>query len=188
MPESDEIRIQRMNLSTVPTPSTDEIIDDEDYIKRNELLEALKTSDIADNKPYGSTAPFEVAENTSEADYIPCHLPVPIMKIEGTIMNKMSKSTPIKKVPAQYAWAMVEAAEWCKENITFDEIKGKNYTNFKVASNPETYPLPEYNEYVPNQVINAQEKYKQSGNCRGIESYVVDVAPHKRPNTLQCIS
>ena len=52
MPESDEIRIQRMNLSTVPTPSTDEIVDDEDYIKRNELLEALKTSDIADNKPY----------------------------------------------------------------------------------------------------------------------------------------
>ena len=87
MPESDEIRIQRMNLSTFPTPATDEIVDDEDYIKRNELFEALKASDIADNKPYGTTAPFEVAENNSEADYIPCHLPVPVMKIEGTMMN-----------------------------------------------------------------------------------------------------
>ena len=161
MSESDEIRIQRMNLSTFPTPATDEIIDDEDYVKRNELYEALKSSDIADNKPHGTAAPFEVAENNSEADYIPCHLPIPILKIEGTMVNKQSRSAPVKKVPIQYAWAMVEAAEWCKENVTFDEIKGKNYTNFKVASNPETYPLPEYNEYVPNQVINAAEKYKQ---------------------------
>ena len=161
MAESAEIRIQRMNLSTFPTPATDEIIDDEDYVKRNELYDFLKASDIADNKPHGATAPFEVAENTSEADYIPCHLPVPILKIEGTMVNKQSRSTPVKKVPIQYAWAMVEAAEWCKENVTFDEIKGKNYTNFKVASNPETYPLPEYTEYVPNQVLNAAEKYKQ---------------------------
>jgi hypothetical protein len=29
------------------------------------------------------------------------------------------------------------------------------------ASNPETYPLPEYNEYVPNQVLGAADKYKQ---------------------------
>ena len=123
MAESAEIRIQRMNLSTLPTTATDEVIDDDDYGKRFELYENLKTSDIVENKPHGTIAPFEVAENNSDVDYIPCHLPVPIMKIEGTMVNKTSRSAPIKKVPAQFAWAMVEAAEWCKENITFDEIK-----------------------------------------------------------------
>ena len=161
MPEAEDIRIQRMNLSRVPTPETDLIIDDEDYIKKNELLEALKASDICENKPFND-APFEVAENTSEREYISCHLPVPILKIEGTILNKMSKSTPIKKVPAQHVWAMEEAAEWCKEQLTHDEVKGKNYmANFKIASNPETYALSDYTEYVPNHVINAEEKYKQ---------------------------
>ena len=69
MPEAEDIRIQRMNLSRVPTPETDLIIDDEDYIKKNELLEALKASDICENKPFND-APFEVAENTSEREYI----------------------------------------------------------------------------------------------------------------------
>ena len=50
MAESADIRIQRMNLSTFPTPATDEIIDDEDYVKRNELYDFLKASDIADKK------------------------------------------------------------------------------------------------------------------------------------------
>ena len=98
MTEAEEIRIQRMGLVKVPTPATDLIIDDEDYTKKNELFEALKASDIIENKPIN--APFEVAENPGDKDYIPCHLPVPILKIEGIILNKLSKSTPIKKVPA----------------------------------------------------------------------------------------
>ena len=122
MAESAEVRIQRMNLSTFPTPATDEIIEDDDYGKRSELYDFIKASDIAENKPVGDIAWIEVAEDYSDTDYIPCHLPIPIMKIEGTIVNRASRSAPIKKVPAQYAWAMVEAAEWCKENITFDEI------------------------------------------------------------------
>ena len=52
---------------------------------------------------------------------------------------------------------MEEAAEWCKENITFDEIKGKNLmASFKVASNPETYAVSEYNEYILVHVLNIQ--------------------------------
>ena len=112
MTEAEDIHIQRMDLSRVPTPETDSIVDDEDYIKRNELFEALKAYDICENKPYN--APFEIAENTSDKDYISCHLPIPILKIEGTILNKTSKSNPIKKVPPQHIWAMPEAAEWCK--------------------------------------------------------------------------
>ena len=117
MADTEEIRIQRMGLVKVPTPATDLIVDDEDYTKKNELYEALRGSDILERRP--TTAPFEIAENPGDKDYIPCHLPVPILKIEGTILNKLSKSTPIKKVPAQHTWAMVEAAEWCKEIITF---------------------------------------------------------------------
>ena len=80
MAESAEARIQRMNLSTLPTPATDEFIDDDDYAKRSELYDFIKASNITENKPVGDAAWIEVAEDTSDADYIPCHLPVPIMK------------------------------------------------------------------------------------------------------------
>ena len=160
MADTEEIRIQRMGLVKVPTSATDLIVDDEDYTKKNELYEALRDSEILEKKPI--TAPFEIAENPGDKDYIPCHLPVPILKIEGTILKPLSKTNKVTKVPAQYTWAMEEAAEWCKEYITFDEVKGKSsFSSFKIASNPETYAVPEYNEYIPTHVVNAEEKYKK---------------------------
>ena len=90
MADTEEIRIQRMGLVKVPTSATDLIVDDEDYTKKNELYEALKDSEILERKPI--TAPFEIAENPGDKDYIPCHLPVPILKIEGTILKPLSKT------------------------------------------------------------------------------------------------
>ena len=130
MTESEEIRIQRMGLVQLPTEKTDEIIDDEDFELREELFQSLKESTLTDRKAFTGTKPaFEIAENQSDKEYVPCYLPVPIMKIEGTILNKITKSGDrTKPVPAMFAWAMEEAAEWCKEYTTFDEIKGKNIT------------------------------------------------------------
>ena len=32
----------------------------------------------------------------------------------------------------------------------------------KVASSPETYSVPDYNEHLPSHVVNAEEKYKRA--------------------------
>ena len=160
MTETEEIRIQRMGLAQLPEVTTYLIVDDEDYTQKNTLFESLKESTIVEKKP--TKALFEIAENPGDKDYIPCHLPVPVLRIEGTILNKLSVSNKIKKVDPHHTWAMEEAAKWCKEYITFDEIKGKNLmAPFKIASDPETYAVPNYNEYIPIHVINAEEKYKQ---------------------------
>ena len=108
MTETEEIRIQRMGLAQLPTSSTDLIVDDEDYTQKNTLFEALKVSTILEKKPI--KAPFEIAENPGDKDYIPCHLPVPVLRIEGTILNKLSVSNKIKKVDPQHTWAIEEAA------------------------------------------------------------------------------
>ena len=69
MAESAEFRIQRMNLSILPTAATDEVIDDDDYNRRFELYDYLKSSDIAENKPQGAIAPFEITEDNGDIDY-----------------------------------------------------------------------------------------------------------------------
>ena len=57
---------------------------------------------------------------------------------------------------------MEEAAEWCKEYITFDEVKTKGGMQpLKIASDPETYAVSDYFEYIPLHVMNAEEKYKK---------------------------
>ena len=158
MTETEEIRLQRMGLSKLG--ETDRFLDEEDWEEKNTLFEELKKSELLEKKP--TTAPFEVVENPGDKDYIPCHLPIPVLKIVGTVINKLSSSNKYKNITAEYTWAMEEAAEWCKEYITFDEIKGKNtYAPLKIASDPETYAVSNYNEYIPVHVINAEEKYKQ---------------------------
>ena len=61
---------------------------------------------------------------------------------------------------------MEEAAEWSKEYLTTDEVKHKDkYSSFKHASDPETYSVPNYYEYIPANVRNAEEKYEKN-SCK----------------------
>ena len=104
--------------------------------------------------------PFEVAENPGDKDYVPCHLPIQILFISATYKKRTSLNPT--EIPKEYTWAMEEAAEWCKEYITSEEVKGKNaFTALKIASDPETYAISNYSEYIPINVLNAQDKYKQ---------------------------
>ena len=81
--------------------------------------------------------------------------------IGATIKNRFSLQK-IKSLAAEYTWAMEEAAEWCKEYIHFDEVKSKNQMSaLKIASDPETYAVSEYSEYIPLHVRNAEDKYKK---------------------------
>ena len=87
-----------------------------------------------------------------------------VLIIGATVKNPNRLSTnKSKTITAEYTWAMEEAAEWCKEYITFDEVKAKGVMMpLKIASDPETYAVSDYFEYLPLHVINAEEKYKKN--------------------------
>ena len=73
---------------------------------------------------------------------------------------------------ADYDWAMEEAEEWSKEHLTFDELVHKDkYLPFKHASDPDTYPVPNYYEYVPSHVRNAEEKYRTKSFNKHIRTH-----------------
>ena len=168
--ESEEIRLQRMGLSKLG--EADDFIDhEEEWDEKKKLYDFLMASEIMATKP--KTIPFEVAENPGDKDYIPCHLPIPILIISATIKNRLSLRTT-KTLANEYIWAMEEAAEWCKEYITFDEIKAKNQMSaLKIASDPETYAGSEYSEHIPLHVINAEEKYKKKFTTKTSETTLI---------------
>ena len=165
MAESDDMRLQRMGLVQLPDIESDEVVGEEDFTARAELYGKLKNSDLTDNKAFvGNKTAFETTEYNGDRQCVPCYLPIPILKINGRIPNKLSKNKNDKWIHTGevLAWAMEEAAEWCKEYTTFDTIKGRDMMqNMKVASSPETYTVPDYNEHIPSHVINAEEKYKK---------------------------
>ena len=175
MTESEEVRLQRMGLVQLPDKKSDEAVGEENFTLRAELYDKLKTSALTDKKAFaGNKAAFEIAECNSNREYVPCYLPVPVLKITGMYPNKLSKSSRDKNVHVDemVSWAMEEAAEWCKEYTTFDTIKGRDMMqDMKVASSPETYAVPDYNEHIPVNVINAEEKYKKLYLAENIRSH-----------------
>ena len=166
MADSDDMRIQRMGL--VPLPKEDDIvIDDEDFEGRKSLHDKLKDSNMMDKKIFsGAKTAFETSEYTGDGQCVPCYLPVPILVINGTWANKISRSKDDRNTlesGEEVTMAMEEAAMWCKEYATYDIIKGRDMMqNMKVASSPETYSVPDYNEHLSSHVINAEEKYKRA--------------------------
>ena len=166
MTDSDDIRIQRMGL--VPLPKEDDnAIDDEDFDSRKSLHDKLKDSNMMDKKIFsGAKTAFETSEYTGDGQCVPCYLPVPILVINGTWPNKISRSKDDRNTlesGEEVTMAMEEAAMWCKEYATYDIIKGRDMMqNMKVASSPETYSVPDYNEHLSSHVVNAEEKYKRA--------------------------
>ena len=99
MTESEEMRLQRMSLVQLPnvTDGNDEIVADDNYVARTELYNKLKGSTLTDKKPFaGSKAAFEIAENLSDRQCVPCNLPVPVLRISGTYPNRLSRTATDK--------------------------------------------------------------------------------------------
>ena len=94
--------------------------------------------------------------------------------VKSTIDSGPSKKKddPRTELRAEYDWAMEEAAAWNKEHMRYDELKHKNkFQTFRYASEPDTYPVPDYFEYLPSHVKNAEMKYKQKVFDKHIGTY-----------------
>jgi hypothetical protein len=197
MAELEDMRRQRMGLGQLPNKQkTDEAVGVFDFALRAELYGKLTdyntTGILNDRKAFtGNKSAFETSEYDGSRQMIPCFLSVPILKIEGWLPNKLSTGPTDKKTSCGEltTWAMEETAEWCKEYATFDTIKGRDMMqNMKIASNPETYIVPEYSEKIPSHVINAEEKYKRLYLEKHIQKYKDLKMEHIQItyNVLQC--
>ena len=91
MADQEDIRLQRMGLVQLPSGDENEVVAEEDFTKRTTLYGKLKDSVLTDNKAFaGHKTAFETTEYTGERQYVPCYLPVPIMKISGMYPNRQS--------------------------------------------------------------------------------------------------
>ena len=86
------------------------------------------------------------------------------VKTTKNVEPEPNKEANLKQVElnAEYDWAMEEAAVWNMEHMRFDELSHKDkYLTFRYASDPDTYPVPDYFEYIPSHVRNAEKKIRK---------------------------
>mgnify|MGYP003314670161 CR=1 FL=1 len=103
---------------------------------------------------------FEKEEQTTQGN-LRCNLAIPVLKLSAVVTRGNSDGSN-KPIAAEYTWATVEAAEWSKKQLHHEDIKTKGSSlPVKYASDPESYSVPRYYEYIPVQVKNAENDYKQ---------------------------
>ena len=91
MADSEDMRLQRMGLVQLPDIEKDEAVGEEDFTARAELYGKLKNSELTDNKAFvGNKTAYETTEYNGDRQCVPCYLPIPILKINGAIPNKLS--------------------------------------------------------------------------------------------------
>ena len=168
----------------------EENVIDKDYISCHLIIPVV----VSKVKPWVSHSSYldsseESEENEDENDLGVEDITTPAessaAKKAGTSANSGVKTTknvepePSKKeelreieLQAEYDWAMEEAAVWNMEHMRFDELSHKDkYLTFRHASDPDTYPVPDYFEYIPSNVRDAEEKYKKKSLNKHIGKY-----------------
>ena len=99
MTESEDMRLQRMGLVQLPSEGDNEVVGEENFIVRADIYDKLKNSALTDDKAFvGNKTAFETTEYNSDRQCVPCYLPVPVLKINGVIPNKLSRSKTDKYV------------------------------------------------------------------------------------------
>ena len=158
MVDQEDARLQGMGLTKLN--NYDLFVEHEDeWDLRNNVQNNIKTSNLVDKKPVGNI--IETSATSEDRAYVSCNLPTVMITIKAETYRTVAGKQVKKEIDPQHDWAVEEVAEWSKEFLTADEITIKEkHLSFKHASDPETYSVPNYFEYIPKMVRSAEKKYR----------------------------
>jgi len=121
----------------------------------NRVLAQTGTTDKPDAEEW-----FRTEKGTSSTSAVRCHVCIYIIKIQATV-TKGNNDNSDKRLQDEYYLCKEETGAWAVENLVTSGGDHKKATHLKHAANPDTYSVPKYYEYIPNNVINSAKKYIQ---------------------------
>ena len=104
-----------------------------------------------------------------------------------TIHTAVKKSYQIDKprgdvdIPEEAFIVKEEVAVWIRKHLTWSHGESRASKHLKVASNPDTYSVRDYAQFIPTQVLDTRTYFdafynKHKGNVDTLEKSMIDVA------------
>ena len=150
-------------------PNDSKIENEYEWNERANIHTALENSTLVENRPSHNKF-FEKEEQTTQGN-LRCNLAIPVLKLSA-VVTRGNLDGSNKPIAAEYTWATAEAAEWSKKKLHHEDIKIKGLlVPVKYASDPESYSVPRYYEYIPVQVKNAENDYKQKTRAKTAQNF-----------------
>ena len=102
---------------------------------------------------------WRYAKGTHVVSSVRCNMGVHIIKISCIVIAGNQDGSD-KPLPDEYFLCKAETGVWTMKYLTTAEGSHKSNAHLKQASDLNNYSIPQYNEYVPTQVMNSITKYK----------------------------
>ena len=141
-------------MGLTPADDYDEkLMNANDWNRKEELHAAIIASTLCQDKLSGDEL-FATTRPTSSGA-AKCNMVIPIAKLSA-VVTEGNPDNSDKAIREEFLLCKKEGAEWNSKNLTWSNGETKESKHMKVASNPNTYAVPEYFDYVPIQVRNAE--------------------------------
>ena len=138
---------KRTDIDEVPTLSS--------WPRKAILHAAVKAQNTVD-KPRVDKI-FRYARGNTVSTAVRCNMGIHIIKIQASVTTG---NEDIVELPDEFYLCKEETGVWTMKYLTSAKGTHKHNAHLKHASDVQTYSIPDYNEYVPTEVLNAAEKYK----------------------------
>ena len=135
----------------------DEFLKFSDWQRKATLHAAIKNQNQPD-KP-GTEEMWRYAVGNTVVTAVRCNMGIHIIKISAVVPNGNTNGTD-KALLDEYYLCKKETGVWTVKYLTAAEGNHKSNAHLKHASNKDNYSITKYNEYVPTQVIDAINTYK----------------------------
>merc|ERR1712030_265164 len=131
-----------------------------DWPARNCMHIAIKASTAQPNKPRVAEM-WRHAKGNTVVSSVYCNMGIHIIKI-SCIVTGGGLNGIDKPLADEYFLCKEEMGVWTLKYLTASEGPHKNNSHLRQASTKDNYSVPDYNNYLPTQVLGAVEKYKTS--------------------------
>lgn len=154
---ASEAQLLAMGLTPQDVDNDETLMNAAGWQRKREFLAAVIKSDMCKNKPSGDE--FFSTTKPTVPGAAKCNIMVPIVKLTAVVVEGNEDGSN-KAIPEEVILAKKEGAEWSLQNLTWSNGETKESKHMNVASNPNTYAIPEYFDYVPIQVRNSATAFK----------------------------
>jgi hypothetical protein len=125
---------------------------------KREVLHAAILATDQPNKPTSNPL-WRTAAGANLVTAVKCNMGIHIIKLSAVIPGGNANGTD-KALPPEYYICKKETGVWTLKYVTTSEGDHKSNSHLKQASNKENYSVTEYNNYIPTEVRDASNEYK----------------------------
>ena len=134
----------------------DEFLTYSKWDRKLDLHTAVKAATGTSDKPKADEW-FRYEKGTNDSNAVKCNVRIDIVKIQATVIAGNTNGSD-KPLPDAHYLCKKQTGDWAIKHLVTSGGISKSTSHLRHAADPNSYSI-KYTDYIPNDVVNAADKY-----------------------------